>query len=45
LVNASKEIRDDYIAEIRHREVAKEKLQAKVTALEAKLRSVEGVRP
>ncbi|TSC79914.1 MAG: hypothetical protein G01um101425_391 [Candidatus Peregrinibacteria bacterium Gr01-1014_25] len=45
LVNLSKEIRDDYIAEIRHREAAKEKLQAKVIALETKLRSIEGARP
>lgn len=44
-VNLSKEIRDDYIAEIRHREVAKERLQAKVTALEAKLRGIERARP
>lgn len=45
LVNLSKEIRDDYIAETRHREAAKEKLQTKVSALEAKLRSIEGERP
>jgi len=45
LVNVSKEIRDDYIAEIRHREAAKEKLQAKITALEVKLRDIEGARP
>ena len=44
LVNLSKEIRDEYIAETRHREAAKEKLQAKVSALEAKLRSIEGTR-
>lgn len=45
LVNLSKEIRDDYVAEIRHRETAKETLQAKITALEAKLRGIEGGRP
>lgn len=45
LVNASKEVRDEYIAEVRHREIFKEKLQTKVTALEAKLRSIEGARP
>ena len=45
LINLSKEIRDDYVAEIRHREIAKEKLQSKVAALEAKLRSIEGARP
>ena len=45
LVNVSKEIRDDYIEEIRHREAAKGKLQTKITALEAKLRTIEGRRP
>lgn len=45
LVDLSKEIRNDYIEEIRHREAAKEKLQKKVVALEAKLRSIEAVRP
>lgn len=45
LVDLSKEIRDDYIAELRHREQAKEKLQAKVAALESKLRGIEGARP
>jgi len=45
LVNLSKEIRDDYIAETRHREAAKDKLQSKVTALESKLRSIESARP
>ncbi len=45
LVNLSKEIRDDFIAETQHREAAREKLQAKVAALENKLRSIEGARP
>lgn len=45
LINVSKEIRDDYIAEIRHREEAKAKLQVKVSALEAKLRKIEEARP
>ncbi|ALM09684.1 MAG TPA: hypothetical protein DEB30_00660 [Candidatus Peribacter riflensis] len=45
LVDLSKGIRDDYIAEIRHREVAKEQLQTKITALEGKLRTIEGARP
>ena len=44
LVNVSKEIRDDYVAEIHHREAAKERLQTKISALEAKLRSIEGAR-
>jgi hypothetical protein len=44
LVNFSKGIRDDYIVEIHHREAAKEKLQEKITALESKLRSIEGAR-
>lgn len=41
LINLSKEIRNEYIAEIKHREVAKEKLQTKVSALEEKLRGIE----
>ncbi|MFA7682344.1 MAG: hypothetical protein WCX61_04930 [Candidatus Peribacteraceae bacterium] len=45
LVNFSKEIRDDYTAEVRHREMAKEKLQTKVTALETKLRRIGEARP
>ncbi|MDD5751007.1 MAG: hypothetical protein PHS73_00625 [Candidatus Peribacteraceae bacterium] len=45
LVNVSKEIRDDYITEIRHRELAKEKLQAKIGTLETKLRSIKAARP
>jgi hypothetical protein len=45
LVNLSKEIRDEYVTEIRHRELAKEKLQTKIIALEAKLRNIEGARP
>ena len=44
LVNLSKEIRDDYIAESRHREVARENLQAKITALEAKMQSIKTAR-
>lgn len=45
LVNLSKEIRDDYITEARHRELAKEKLQTKVTAVETKIRNIKGARP
>lgn len=45
LDNASKEIQADYIAEVRHREIAKSNLQTKVSALEARLRSIEGTRP
>jgi len=45
LENASKEIQADYIAEVRHRAVAKNNLQTKVTALEVKLRGIESGRP
>lgn len=45
LVNVSKEIRDDYIAEMQHRKIAKEKLQTKIAALETKMRSIKAARP
>lgn len=45
IVDLSKEIRDDYIRETRHRQAAKESMQAKISALESKLRSIEGRRP
>lgn len=45
LVNASKEIRDDYIVEMKRREDVKQKLQAKLTALETKMRSIKNARP
>ncbi|PIQ76165.1 hypothetical protein COU78_01240 [Candidatus Peregrinibacteria bacterium CG10_big_fil_rev_8_21_14_0_10_49_24] len=45
LVNVSKEIRDDYVAEMHHRKVAKDKLQTKVAALETKMRSIKAARP
>ncbi|MCF7844561.1 MAG: hypothetical protein K9M03_01910 [Kiritimatiellales bacterium] len=45
LVNVSKEIRDDYIAEMHHRKIAKEKLQTKVSALETKMQSIKSARP
>ncbi|OGJ61077.1 hypothetical protein A3C37_03365 [Candidatus Peribacteria bacterium RIFCSPHIGHO2_02_FULL_53_20] len=45
LVHLSKELQHDHTEETRRRGEAKEKLQAKVTALEAKLRNVAGARP
>lgn len=44
LVNLSREIRNDYITEAKHRESAKQQLQSKVTALETKLKNIEGRR-
>lgn len=45
LVNVSREIRTDYITEVQHRETFEQKLQTKLTALEAKLRSIKAARP
>ena len=45
LADLSREIRDEYATEIRHRQTAMEKLQGKITTLEDKLRNIEGTRP